>query len=266
MPIPMAALTGDLAAETQVLDDLLGPLAPAGWDTPTPAQGWAIRDQVGHLAYFDEAATRSVTDPNEFVREAERVVADHGANFPDAIAEQYRGMPVGELLGWFRGARRAYLATLGPLDPGTRLPWYGPAMSAASSVTARLMETWAHGQDVADALGVTREPTARLRHVAHLGVRTAGWSFAVRERPVPATPVRVELAAPDGSTWTWGPDGVADAVRGPALDFCLLVTQRRHRDDLAVVATGATATEWLSLAQAFAGAPGAGRGRLGSGW
>jgi uncharacterized protein (TIGR03084 family) len=132
-------------------------------------------------------------------------------------------------------------------------------MSAASSVTARLMETWAHGQDVVDALGLTRPPTARLRHVAHLGVRTLGWSFRVHGRPEPTEPVRVELTAPQGGTWTWGPEDTADRVAGPAEDFCLLVTQRRHRGRTALSARGPVADAWLDLAQAFAGPPGRGR-------
>jgi len=132
-------------------------------------------------------------------------------------------------------------------------------MSAASSVTARLMETWAHGQDVVDALGLTRRPTARLRHIAHLGVRTFGWSFVVRGLEAPGVPVRVELTGPDGEPWTWGPEDAADRVSGPAEDFCLLVVQRRHRSQTALTATGPVADRWLDVAQAFAGAPGAGR-------
>jgi len=165
------------------------------------------------------------------------------------------------LLDWFDEARRRLLTTFAALDPGLRVPWYGPPMSAASSVTARLMETWAHGQDVADALGVTREPTDRLRHVAHIGVRAMPFSYALHGRPAPTAPVRVELTAPGGESWTWGPQGVPDLVRGPALDFCLLVTQRRHRADLALRTTGPVATEWLSIAQAFAGEPGKGAPR-----
>jgi uncharacterized protein (TIGR03084 family) len=121
------------------------------------------------------------------------------------------------------------------------------------------METWAHGQDVADTLAVIRTPTARLRHVAYLGVRTFGHSFAAHGRPEPATPVRVDLVAPDGGTWSFGPADAADRVTGPAVDFCLLVTQRRHRSDLELTATGPIADEWLDVAQAFAGPPGAGR-------
>ena len=125
--------------------------------------------------------------------------------------------------------------------------------------TARLMETWAHGQDVADALGVDRPATARLRNVAHIGVRTRDFAYAIRGLTPPAEPFRVELTAPDGSAWTWGPDDAAQRVNGPALDFCLLVTQRRHRDELALRATGPDADTWLEIAQAFAGAPGPGR-------
>jgi uncharacterized protein (TIGR03084 family) len=132
-------------------------------------------------------------------------------------------------------------------------------MSAASSATARLMETWAHGQDVADTLGVQRLATGRLRHVAHLGVATLGFSFQLNGRPVPAEPVRVELSVPGGETWTWGPAGVPDSVTGPALDFCLAVTQRRHLDDTGLRVTGPVAAEWMSIAQAFAGAAGPGR-------
>jgi uncharacterized protein (TIGR03084 family) len=153
------------------------------------------------------------------------------------------------------------LNTFRNLDPRARLPWFGPPMSAASSLTARIMETWAHTQDIADALGVTREPTSRLRHVAHIGVGARAFSYAVHDRPLPQAQVRVELTGPDGDLWTWGPAEAENRVTGPALDFCLLVTQRRHRDDLALVIDGPAAAEWMSIAQAFAGAAGTGRPR-----
>ena len=163
------------------------------------------------------------------------------------------------MLAWFDGARGELLETFTKLDPRQRLPWFGPPMSAASSLTARLMETWAHTQDIADALGVTREPTGRLRHVAHIGIGARAYSYAVRGQPVPDTPVRVELTAPDGTVWTWGPDDATDRITGTALDFCLLVTQRRHRDDVALVVAGPAAAQWVAIAQAFAGPPGPGR-------
>jgi uncharacterized protein (TIGR03084 family) len=123
------------------------------------------------------------------------------------------------------------------------------------------METWAHGQDVADALGAEREPTDRLRHVAHIGVVTRGFSYAVRDREPPDVEVRVELTGPGGDVWTWGPEtelapsGSVEWVSGPALDFCLVVTQRRNVDDTSLAAYGEHANEWLTIAQCFAGGP-----------
>ena len=254
----MAALTADLAAESAALYEVLSVLDEQDWHRDTPAAGWTVRDQVSHLAYFDETATRAATDPVRFRAEADELVAG-GDDFPDRVAESFRDRSGAEVFGWLQRARRDYLDTVAALAPSTPLPWYGPDMSAASSVTARLMETWAHGQDVVDALGLVRRPTARLRHVAHLGVATAGWSFRLRGRPVPEVPVRVELTAPDGELWTWGPPDAANRVSGPAEDFCLLVVQRRHRSETALTATGPVADEWLDLAQAYAGAPGPGR-------
>jgi uncharacterized protein (TIGR03084 family) len=163
------------------------------------------------------------------------------------------------VLGAWRGGRDALQEALRAADPGARVPWFGPPMRPASFVTARVMETWAHGQDVADALGQSRPATARLRSVAEIGVRARPYSYAAHARPTPDAPVRVELTGPDGEAWAWGPPEAADVVRGPALDFWLLVTQRRHRDDLALEAHGPLAQEWVGIAQAFAGPPGSGR-------
>jgi uncharacterized protein (TIGR03084 family) len=175
---------------------------------------------------------------------------------PDAIAQRYRGRSGAEVLAWFDTTRAELVGVFRGLDRALRVPWFGPPMSAASALTARIMETWAHGQDVADALGVERAFTPRLRHIAHLGYRTLGHGFAAHGRPTPTTDVRVELSTPDGDMWTFGAEDAADRLEGPALDFCLLVTQRRHPEDLSLKASGAVATEWLEVAQAFAGPPG----------
>jgi uncharacterized protein (TIGR03084 family) len=256
MPVDMAALAADLAAESAVTRALVADLDETSWRTPTPAAGWDIADQIGHLAYFDEVAVRAAVRPAEF--RAELAAAPENVD-PDTIAARYRDRSGTQVLAWFDTARAELLETFTKLDPGQRLPWFGPDMSAASSLTARLMETWAHTQDIADALGVTREPTARLRHVAHIGVAARAFSYAARGRTPPDRPVRVELTAPDGTLWTWGPPEAADRVTGPSLDFCLLVTQRRHRDDLALAMAGPGAQEWMAIAQAFAGPPGPGR-------
>jgi uncharacterized protein (TIGR03084 family) len=256
MPVDMAALAADLAAESAVTRALVAGLEEAGWRAPTPAAGWDIADQISHLAYFDEVAVQSAVRPDEF-RAALTAARDHFD--PDLIAARYRDRAGVELLAWFDTARAELLGTFATMDPQQRLPWFGPAMSAASSLTARLMETWAHTQDIADALGVTREPTSRLRHVAHIGIGARAFSYAARGQVMPGTPVRVELTAPDGTAWTWGPADAPDRVSGTALDFCLLVTQRRHRDDLALAVAGPAAQQWMAIAQAFAGPPGPGR-------
>ena len=132
-------------------------------------------------------------------------------------------------------------------------------MSVASALTARIMETWAHGQDVADGLGETMTPSARLRHVAFLGYRSLPNSYRSRGLEVPEASVRVELDGTDGERWAFGPEAATDRVHGPAVDFCLVVTQRRHLDDTDLVCDGPVASEWMAIAQAFAGPPGPGR-------
>lgn len=257
MAVSMVEIVEDLRAETRDLERMLDPLPPAAWDTATPAPGWAVRDQVSHLAWFDDAAVQAVTAPEDF-RAAAAAATTRGLDTDD-IAARYRALSVAELFTWFRAARARLLDVLAGLDAKARIPWYGPDMSAASFATARLMETWAHGQDVADAIGASRPPTDRLRHVAYIGVRALPYSFAVHDRQVPAAPVRVELTLPGGAVLAIGPESAADAVRGEALDFCLVVTRRRHLADVALEVTGPVAAEWMSIAQAFAGPPGAGR-------
>ncbi|MEV5407645.1 TIGR03084 family metal-binding protein [Thermopolyspora sp. NPDC052614] len=262
MAVSMPELIEDLRAETRDLTVMVEPLDEAGWRTPTPAEGWSVRDQLAHLAWFDESATTAATDPDGF-RAGLAAMADRLETAVDDLVAESRSLTGAQVFAWFLRARERSLEVFAGLEPRARLPWYGPDMSAASFVTARLMETWAHGQDVADALGVTRVPTARLRHVAMLGVRALPYGFAVRGLPIPADPVRVELTLPDGGPWSAGDPAAADVVRGPALDFCLLVTQRRHLADTALEVTGPTARAWMNVAQAFAGPPGKGRAPLG---
>ncbi|WP_165959413.1 TIGR03084 family metal-binding protein [Nonomuraea longispora] len=253
----MAGLLDDLRAETASFETLLRPLRDDDWERPTPAEGWAIRDQVSHLAWFDDAAVRAVTDPDG--HRAALATLGSAGDWVDRLVREARVRTPAGLLAWFRTARARSIEVFATLDARDRVPWYGPDMSAASFVTARLMETWAHGQDVADALGVTRPPTARLRHVASIGFRARPYSFAVRGLPLPAEPVRAELTMPDGTTWTAGPGDAESVVRGPVLDFCLAVTQRVHLSDTALEMTGRPAREWMEIAQAFAGPPGRGR-------
>lgn len=253
-----APMVADLRAESDELDALVADLTAQQWATPTPAPGWTIAHQIAHLLWTDRVALTAVTDEDGFAAVLEDAARDP-AGFVDAGAEELAATPPDRLLSDWRDTRARLHAELLAVPDGRKLPWFGPPMSAASMATARLMETWAHGLDVADALGVRRPATARLRSIAHIGVRTRDFAFTINGLAPPPDPFRVELRAPDGSTWTWGPDDAAQRVTGSAEDFCLLVTQRRPRTELDVTATGDDAQTWLGIAQAFAGPPGPGR-------
>lgn len=251
-------MVADLRAESDDLDALVGELAPEHWATDTPAPGWTIAHQIAHLLWTDRVALTAVTDELGFAEILGRAAQDP-TGFVDAGAEELVELGPAELLTDWRTTRAVLHEKLLTVADGRKLPWFGPPMSAASMATARLMETWAHGLDVADALGVRRAPTARLRSIAHIGVRTRDFAYAVNGLTPPSELFHVKLTAPDGSAWTWGPEGAAQQVSGPAEHFCMLVTQRRPRSELAVVAVGEDAQRWLGIAQAFAGQPGPGR-------
>lgn len=255
-------LIDDLVAEFELLDELLASLPAATLLVETPAEGWAVRDQLSHLAGFDDAARLALVAPDRFLAELDRMITESD----DPIARYLtrgREMSTDAVVTWWRDAHEALVAAARVADPAVRVPWFGPPMSSMSFLTARLMEIWAHGQDIRDAVGAPPSRSARLRHIAHLGVGAMAYSFAVNERPVPEVPIDVELRDDDGEIHRWGPGNATDRVSGPLLDFCLLVTQRRHRDDVALDASGPTAIEWLSIAQAFAGGPGTGRAPVG---
>lgn len=254
------ALLRDLAAEGDDIERLVDGLDDAGWATPTPAEGWTIAHQIGHLAWTDEQALLAITAPDAF---ADRMIEAAGEGkllgaVDEGAAERAAMAPAALRAYWIEG-RWALSEAFGQVPPGARIVWFGPPMSAASMITARIMESWAHGQDIADALGVRRVPTARLRHVAHIGIRARDFAYAAHGLDAPTEQFRVELHGPDGELWTWGPEDATQRVTGPALDFCLLATQRRHRADLAVAAEGPDADRWLDIIQAFAGPPGQGR-------
>ncbi|MGH8928258.1 MAG: TIGR03084 family metal-binding protein [Acidimicrobiia bacterium] len=258
----MRDLVEDLEAEQIELDGLVTAIDEPSWDTATPAAPWTIRDTISHLAFFDERESQAIRDPDGFAVEINQRVADGIDRYIDLAIAHGRSMPAGRVLEWWREARGDELAAFATVDPDQRLPWYGPPMKARSAVIARMMETWAHGQDVADALGSRRPPTRRLFHIAELGVKTFSWSFTNRGLEVPATRVRVVLEGPDGSTRVWN-EAMPETITGPVEDFCLVVAQRRHHLDTALKIEGETACRWMEVAQIFAGPPGPGRPPVG---
>ncbi|MEO5875904.1 MAG: TIGR03084 family metal-binding protein [Streptosporangiaceae bacterium] len=248
----------DLQAECDALDVLVADLPLELWAAPTPAPGWTIAHQIAHLAWTDEQAAFAARSPEAFSA-ALAEITDPDA-YVDAGAAAGADLPPAELLEHWRRTRTDVVQSLREIPPGGRIPWFGPPMAATSMATARLMETWAHGQDVADTLGVRVPATDRIRNVAHIGVRARDYAFFVNGLTPPATEFLVTLTGPSGAVWTWGPADAEQRVTGPALDFALLATRRRHRDDLAVTADGKDASRWLDCAQAFAGPAGQGRG------
>ncbi len=256
----------DLTAEGQYVESLVADLDEAGWRTLTPAEGWDVATTVAHLLWTDESSVKAIDatlDPEQGKAAWDALVMDafgDPTGFVDTaalgLAKELSGA---ELLARWTGSRAAVVAKLRTVPDGQKLMWFGPPMAPASMATARLMETWAHGLDIADATGAPHSLTDRIRHVASIGFRTRNFAFAQNGLDAPTEPVRLELTLPSGATWTAGPDDAPQTVTGSAYDFAALATQRLHRDDTDLVATGADAEKWLTIAQAFAGPAGGGR-------
>ncbi|MBU2514344.1 TIGR03084 family protein [bacterium] len=251
----MEAICRDLADEYQELDDTVSKLSEAEWNQTTPFFGWSIKDEISHIAFFDSTAYLATQNREEFQKGFEDFLTKMkpGDSMYGLINDAGRKKPVDLVLKEWREQRDGLVKALSILDPKARLPWYGPDMSAKSFATARLMETWAHGQDVYDTLKIRRKLTDRIKHIAHLGVTTYGWSFMVRQQQVPAPHMRVELNSPSGELWVWGPEEAENSVKGDAGEFCQVVTQRRNVADTNLNMTGDAAKQWMQIAQAFAG-------------
>jgi uncharacterized protein (TIGR03084 family) len=234
----------DLRAEQVVLDDLLAASGAGDWQRPTPADGWTITDTVRHLLVAERAATRSVRDGIDFVGDAT------GAEAASPPREH------GELLAAWREARTSTLDAMCSRALDERVPWGGRTMSVRSLATARLMETWAHGLDCFAAVDAVAVDTDRLVHVAWLGRQTLPYAFAVAGEDPPAPPelLRVELDAPSGDQWSFGPTDSPHVVRGPAGTWCRVVTHRLRApapNDL--LATAGLAADSVRVARAYLG-------------
>ena len=256
----LSSLLRDLEAEHAALDARVADLSEEQWRAATPAEGWDVADCISHLHYFDGTAVLALTDELAFSKHLNALLGGDVQEGADVAFG--RANSGGDLLEDWRRGRAALLTAIDKTDPATRIPWYGPPMSLTSFTSARMMETWAHGQDVADALGLEPVISDRLRHVCHIGVQARPYAYLVHGVENPEVPVRVELTGPGAGEW--GPPEAADRITGTALDFALLVTQRRHLDDLALQVQGEAAVQWASIAQAYAGPAGSGRAPLAS--
>ena len=251
-----------LAALSARVDELVDSAGPDHWHTDTPAAGWDIAMQIAHLAWTDEVSVTAIRDADAFRAVVEKAMADP-TGFVDAGAAEIAATGRDEVLVRWRMARGELADALKAADPGVQIPWFGPPMRPGSMTSARIMETWAHGVDVADALGVAVDTdpafVGALPHVARLGWKTRAFSYMMNGLEAPVSEVHVALTRADGSVLEFGPADAEQRVTGPVLDFCLLVTQRVHLDDTALEAVGDDAEGWLRIAQAFAGMPGGGR-------
>lgn len=253
-PTTLEELITDLEAERAAVMALVESAGPGSWHDPTPARGWTVRDQVAHLVAGDRLAVTTLTAPDRFAQLREEALPDL-AGFERRI-RQAAEADVDEAVAAWRDVGRELSVALRGSRPDARVPWFGPAMSVMSLATARLMETWAHGRDIAETVGRPLVATDRLRHVAALGFRARGYGYLIRGRQPPTSDVRVDLVLPSGAHWAAGPPEASQRVSGSAEDFCLVLVRRRRVEDTALTVEGPDAREWMRIGQMFAGPPG----------
>ncbi|MTI01937.1 TIGR03084 family protein [Roseibium sp. RKSG952] len=242
----------DFLEESDALQAVLADVSGDQWETVTQFKGWTLNDVLVHLHYWNQMADLSLNDPDAFT-------ARIGALFAKAKVEGLRAAEnevISERGAELRAAWRSLYTDIGArwvdLDPKHRVKWAGPDMSVRSSITARQMETWAHGQEVFDILGLVRSEHDRIRNVVVLCVNTFGWAYKVNGRPVPDAMPRLELTAPSGAVWEFGEPG-ENKITGSAVEFAQVSAQTRNIGDTSLKVEGAIATEWMSIAQCFAG-------------
>lgn len=251
----LEGVLADLAAESDQIEAWVTPLDEVDWSTVTTPEGWTITHQIAHLAWTDRASLIAIAGGQQFDDVMSLAVEDP-FGFVDAETEKWAQLPPAEQLPRWQQGRAELAAALRAVPDGTKLPWFGPPMSPTSMATARFMETWGHGHDVAEGLGQAYPQNDRCKHVCHIGVRARGNAYLMRGEQDPGTDIRVELTAPSGEVWTWGDEQATDRITGSGYDFALLATRRRHRDDVDVHASGEVADHFLDIVQAFAGMPG----------
>jgi enediyne biosynthesis protein E11 len=248
----------DLVAEGEALDRIVAGLDPEQWSLQTPAPGWTIAHQVAHMASVARLAQAAVSAPSAFKEQAARATGDFDAAV-QAMLQPYLAYPPHTLLDRWRADRRAVNEALAAVPPGEIVPWLVRPLPAGVLASAGIMELFAHGQDIADTVGARREHTDRIWHLTAFAVRTWDFGYLARGLKAPEQEFRFELTSPSGELWEFGPADSTQRVSGPAVDFCLLTTRRRHRADLALVAEGAEADYWMNIAQCYRGSPGEGR-------
>ena len=244
----------DFRAESKALYALLNDVDTDAFDAPTQFKDWTINSVLQHLFFWNQMAGLQLTDEAELTRRLDAVLTAKGG-MRTFESDHFNGLAGRELLEQWHGDVDRIADVFANANPKARLKWAGPEMSARSSITARLMETWAHGQEVYDHLGVDRQNEDRIQNIVILGVNTFGWSYKVRRETPPGPLPYLVLNAPSGAVWTYGEDTGSDRISGSAEEFCQVVTQTRNIADTRLSVTGPVATDWMSKAQCFAGSP-----------
>ncbi len=245
----------DYRTEFQTLASLLSSLPDSVFNQPTLFENWTINDVIGHLHMFDVGALKSLHGPeqfDEFFAPIKKALSG-GKTFLEAQTPWLNGLESRHLFEAWQQTAQEVADTYAKADPKKRVKWAGPEMSARSSITARQMETWAHGQEIFDALGVKRVESDRIKNICHMGVSTFAWTFMNRQLPVPLPTSYVELIAPSGNVWHWNEVQEDNRIRGQAVDFARVVTQVRNVKDTSLVMSGHSADSWMQMAQCFAG-------------
>jgi uncharacterized protein (TIGR03084 family) len=247
----------DFREESDALCRLLDTVGEQDWEKKTQFKGWTLNDVVAHLHFGDYAADLSIRDDEAFTNFRRDVAAANKQGLSHlAFTHQWmNGIKSRALLTRWRDFSLAMADRFAAADPKRRVQWFGPDMSVRSSITARLMETWAHGQAIYDILGQTRRNADRIQNIVVIGLNTFGWTFTNRGLAVPAHRPSVRLTAPSGEVWEWPQPEQGNLIEGSAVEFCQVVTQVRNIADTALKVVGDTATTWMSIAQCFAGPP-----------
>lgn len=243
--------------ESEALFELIKDLDDEALELQTGFKGWTINAVIGHLHMWNHAADLSLEGEGKF-EELFSAFVEHmaaGGSFNSFELEWRDGLNGQALVAEWRAYYRALADRFGAADPKARVEWAGPGMSVRSSVTARLMETWAHGQEVYDLLGVKRQNRDYIKNIVVLGLNTYGFGFQNRKMEVPEPRPFLKLTAPSGAIWEMGEANDKEVIEGLAEEFCQVVTQTRNIADTTLQVTGENAAAWMEIAQCFAGAP-----------
>ncbi len=251
----MLQVSVDLREEVDELHGFLQTLKPEDWDRETGFMEWTPWDVVAHLHYFDVVSMSALEGGEAFASEREALFKAIGAGRTNQELgrERFADLDAPSLMREWRSTAHKLAEALGNSDPKRRLPWFGPDMGVQMFTTARYMETWAHGQEIYDLMGASRTHTDRIKNIATIGMKTFGWTFVNRKEEIPGPPPYVRITAPSGEIWEWNDPDENECIRGDAVEFCQVVTQGRNIADTKLEVTGPVATQWMSIAQCFAG-------------